>query len=195
MALNRLGRGQIGNAFSRIAGLDDLNGIPDIAPEVMPTISLFDRPEFWMLQGGKLGTCVFNFAAGGAGTTGFGVLHNASDSGALAIIDKIIIRTATAIEWASVPDNAVTAAVNVFHRDSRWSPGNLALGLSLKGDGGTTGGGGLNPHGSATGPIVVEGAWILIPSYRFVLTPPQNTAWYVTVEWRERPMTPTETSP
>jgi hypothetical protein len=76
--LNGLGRGAIGNAFARLHGMGNLNAVPTLAPEILPTSDIWLRPEFWALQGGALGTALYSAAAGGAGTQQWLEVHNSS---------------------------------------------------------------------------------------------------------------------
>lgn len=88
MDLNRLGRGVYGNAFARLFGLDDTNAVPTLAPEILPTTSLWERDEFWALVGGKLAAKAGQIGAV-VGQYSAAYLINRADSGQLMIVDAI----------------------------------------------------------------------------------------------------------
>lgn len=121
MDLNRLGRGQFGNAFARIFGVDDLDGVGSLAPEIMPTSSLWERPEFWALIGGNL--CqVGATLLGGAGFNATVQIENPANSGVLAIAELISSGAPQPMEiGVELTSNLTVLAqgLGASHRDSR----------------------------------------------------------------------------
>lgn len=133
MDLNRLGRGQLGHAFARIFGVDDLAAVATLAPEIMPVCSLSERVEFWALTGGKLGYSGGLVGAGGAGTNVTFQLTNPLNSGALLIIEAANMGSGYFEASVEAIGNVTVLPTTLGgrHRDTRLTTGATAtLGLA-----------------------------------------------------------------
>src|SRR5882672_3492940 len=53
--------------LTALFGLQEQEGVPTVAPELMPGVDIFGRPEFWALHAGTLLWGQILVGAGGAG--------------------------------------------------------------------------------------------------------------------------------
>lgn len=198
MDLNRLGRGQIGNAYARLHGIEDLNSVPTLAPEILPVTSIWERDEFWALLGGKLVTAKYVHSAPGAGNVACAQLANPpGDQKQIVLLERILIASAVLMEWyIGAGISVISTLVDDNLRDQRMNAG---LGVGGVGSGmavarvgfvaafSTTG-------GAMLGPCILPMSVILPPASEIVFRGPDNGAINVTLEWRERPCTEQELS-
>lgn len=75
-------------------GLEEQEGVPTIAPELMPVSDIHMRPEQWGLHGGTLLIANVNIIAGGAGNRSQAAVE--PGVGELVIVERIILQGATA---------------------------------------------------------------------------------------------------
>lgn len=193
MELNRIGHGRLADSFGKLYGVSELGAVPTIAPELMPVCSIWERPEFWALLGGRLVSGRFVQPAGGAGNVGFGEIVNAvqGEKHVLCIIDRLLIGSAILIEWAaSLGISSGGTPVVQTLRDQRFSESGVGSGSMTA----TTGivVDFVLSGGAMLGPAVIPLDIILPPGARFTLKGPVNVAMGVTVEWRERSCTEEE---
>lgn len=184
--LNRIAGVQYGNAFARLYGLEDINAIGEVAPEVMPTTSIWERPEFWALTGGKLGAMRVTAAAPGAGNANYVTWENPSGSSLIVIIDQLVIATAILVKWgmrAAIPGNSTP-----HNRDTRQRVGTSTNTLGAKSASivFAVGAGIAGVWGAMTGPAVIPINGILKPGDAFIIEGPDNVAVDVSVNLRER---------
>lgn len=182
---NQMGRGILGNAFARIFRLDDINAVSSVAPEVMPTISLWERPEFWALAGGSL--CVCRVArVGVASEFQKAILLNPANSGVLTMIERIVTFSGSTIYFGLVPGNPGYVQSSVWHRDTRriWAfQAGSGIATQLHGVSGAT-------SGIADGSISHEGEvkldYILSPGWALHFEGSSETDLFFTLFFRER---------
>jgi len=187
---NRIGRPQLGNAFARVFGLDDINTIGSVAPEVMPVLSLAERPEYWQLLGGRL-MSVYAEVGALAGAQGCVALVNPTNSGILVIVEDAL--TDASCTWgANSGDPAIAAAAAGFNRDLRNASGGGSAGIrgaAVR----------VETDAEAVPPLVSMGYVPLVtltpidlivpPGFYFMLTViAQNSALRSQIRWRERPV-------
>lgn len=193
MDLNRLGRGALGNAYARLFGVEDPNSVPTLAPEILPTTSIWERVEFWALFGGKLGMCYTQRNAGGVGVIGSMHGTNPTGSGIIAVIERVILATAgvhtMGVERVGVLPPLAGTATQV-HRDLRMAPANIANGFGVRwthADAATAA-----PHCPLPGLQNHLVEVVLPPGFTFQISGPGNTLVDFGVLWRERPATKQE---
>lgn len=193
--INQIGSGAFGNFFARLLNVDGQMPVRELAPEVMPVTSPWERPEFWALLGGRLGHGHSAAAAGGAGVASFFYAFVPTGSSQIAVIERIILGSAVVYTWGLTPANAGFNTVIGAHRDTRniFNPAAVGngLGVSLR-EGSAVGGIISAPHGSILGPAVVPIDQILTAGWAFGVDGPDNTAINVTIQWRERNTVDTE---
>lgn len=199
MDLNKIGRPLFGSVFARIFGVDELNAVSTLAPEVLPVTSPWERPEFWALLGGSLGTARLNQSAVAANFSSAGIV-NPNGSGVLVIVERVlrILPVAGAfVDYGTLrSQQALTSIVSSFdHRDLRRASATVAAGLGARPVIGAHVGAAYN----ITGAIPVEAAgWtpldvILAPGQSWgCTTRAMNTELEIAVQWRERPVMPDE---
>lgn len=200
MDLNRLGRGVWGNAFSRLFELDELNSVGTLAPEIMPVVSLAERPEYWVLHGGRRGIGGHNVTPVG-GNLSTVRLSNAAASQTLGIVDSTFISLVgaggCAMQLQSIGDLQASTTRAKSHTDPRpmipvSGSANLGGGLELVVSGGDLFNAFAGGHGTyqiMTAPHVCEVPWIIPPGFALAvigLVIAQNLG--VTFSWRERPV-------
>lgn len=180
-----MGRGILGNAIARIFRLDDINAISSVAPEVMPTVSLWERPEFWALAAGSL--CVARCESIGGAVFQKAILLNPAGSGVLTIVERIHCPTGSSIYYGlrSGGLGGYTQS-SVWHRDTRriWG-GQLGSGISTQFatiEGVTS--------GIADGMIAAEGEfnldYVLSPGWGLHFQGLSETDLFFTLLFRER---------
>ncbi|HMG17135.1 MAG TPA: hypothetical protein VK573_00315 [Gemmatimonadales bacterium] len=186
MDLNRLGKGVYGNAVARVFELDDINAVPTLAPEIMPVHDLWSRPEFWALHGGNLVGGRAALAANGAGTNGQVAIFNPLTSGAIGLLEQIILGTAQLYTWGLIVGGGALAGVSKQSRDVRRQRTDSSAGMQLEflaGNGAPI----TNAiFGALTGPEVVPIDVVIPPGFGVCVTGPVNTAADITLNWRER---------
>lgn len=194
MELNRLGRGSFGNAFTKLYDLDDLNAVSTLAPEILPVIDLWARPEFWALCGGRLGYFSLTQAAGGAGVTIRSSLDNLRD-GLLAVVESIRINNAsTYLVALDITSGLFRGFSNQppKHRDGRMVPGgsiNVGLGIQPT----VLAGPSLAPAGlRLVGPGTFDIPFVLVNGKHLYIEGGDNQAVDWSVTWRERQASETE---
>lgn len=188
MDVNRIGRGILGNALARLHGLDELNAVGSLAPEIMPTVSIWERPEFWALVGGSLGVCRVFMIGGTGGSYQKARLYNPPKSGVLVIVEELIPSTGSRIHYGlQQSDLGNYVASNVFHRDSRrvWA-GNVNTGLAAQlGILGSVSSSGVI-HGENAGEQPLTLNYILAPGWSIHLQGDAEADLAFTLHWRER---------
>lgn len=187
MDLNKIGRGILGNALARLYKLDDMNAVGTMAPEIMPVVSIWERPEFWALVGGSFGVARVAMT-GGVGTTQKSRLVNPAGSGSLVIVELLTPNTASTIYYGLQQASVGTYVLSsVAHRDSRrvWA-GATQTGLAAKLEILSTGG----TSGIADGKCVSEELYplnyILSPGWALHVQASDETDLDYTILWRER---------
>lgn len=188
MDLNKIGRGVLGNAFARLYGLDDTNAVGTLAPEIMPVVSIWERPEFWALVGGSLGVARRAIVAGGAGVFQKALLLNPPGSGILLIVERVWNNTTETEMHFGLRSGplGLYSLSDVFHRDTRriWGVAtNTGLGAQW---GLHTGASEGVIHGSVVGHGEGLLEYVLSPGWGIVFQSPSNGALDMTVFFRER---------
>lgn len=185
-----MGRGILGNAIARIFRLDDINAISSVAPEVMPTVSLWERPEFWALAGGSFGVCRVA-RVGVASETQKALLLNPASSGVLTIVERILPDSGSTIYFgmappSALPDVGTYIQSSVAHRDSRrvWEFAPLSgLATQLHYASGVTSG---IAQGSLSVEAEIELGYILSPGWGLHFQGNAETDLGFTLFFRER---------
>jgi hypothetical protein len=192
MPENRIGQGNLGNAFARLYQLDDLNAIPGVAPEILPVSSIWERPELWALTGGTLGAIRSQAAAPGAGQARYLGLWNPATSGSLLVVEQLIIATAILIIWGTRLAGSVGTPIG--HRDTRKRipPGFFGMAAGAEVNFGATGTILSATLGAMTGPAIVPLDYVIQPGDGFAVQAPDNTAIDVTLHARCRAAADTE---
>lgn len=192
MPENRIGQGNMGNAFSRLYGLDDLNAIPGVAPEILPVSSIWERPELWALTGGTLGSIRTQAAAPGAGQSRYMALYNPATSGSILIVEQLHIATAILVIWGTRVAGAITTPLG--HRDTRMRVGAGFFGMAAGADVGFAATGTIISAtlGAMTGINSVDLDFVIQPGDGFVIAAPDNTAIDCTLTCRLRAAAPAE---
>lgn len=192
MPENRIGQGNLGNAFSRLYGLDDLNAIPGVAPEILPVSSIWERPELWALTGGTLGSIRSTAIAPGAGQQRYLALYNPATSGSLLIVEQLHIATAILIIWGTRAADAPSTPIG--HRDTRMRVGAGFFGMAAGATSsfGATGTLISATLGAMTGINSVDLDFVIQPGDGFVAAAPDNTAIDITLTCRCRAAAPAE---
>lgn len=200
--INRIAKGNLGQVFSRIFGLEEQNAVPTVAPELMPTTSPWERPEFWALTGGNLCVGTVSSAGGGAGTRNLVQLTNPANSGMILITDEI--RWGDNLSWVYLGMNTISGlnvlanAADSYHRDARRAPNNTVIrGIA----------GRITSESRATGGMIVpqqyiatvttnqfvKEPWVIPPGWAIqVAQGTDNQAFTVDFLWREKPITDSE---
>lgn len=200
MQLNRIAAAGLGQVMSRIFGLPDQNAIANVAPEIMPTTSPWERDEFWVLTGGNLCWTTTNIiSAGGAATRVIAQLRNPTNSGMLLILERFdwLTTSGVLIGMNTISGlNTPGTAGDVVHRDARRAPGNNVLrgiAAQLLFQAITTAGlvtpthHRLGPTGSYDRALVIPPAWAFQIS---CIT--DNEAATFDFTWREKPLASAE---
>ena len=190
-------RGSIGNAYSRLFGVDDPNAVAELAPEVLPTTSIWERPEFWGLLGGRLGSCIFAAAAGGAGTFQRGQIESGMSvpsASELLIVERVRLNNASTYSLGvSSVRQAGYIDSSSFNRDTRSFPaGNAAVAVGARFSfllGGASSG---IVHASIVGPADVDIPYVIKPGDSFHIEGGDNQAVSATIFFRIRPMSVAE---
>lgn len=187
--INDIGRPLFGNVFARIFGVDELNAVKQLAPEVLPVTSPWERPEFWAFLGGRL-CCDFSDVGAVAAQLGAVTLTNPANSGIMAIVTRVVVGVATTPVWGvNLGDGGGTELG--LSRDMRTQRAGGAAGLAA----------GVGCRLNAT--TNVSFAWIRsgvlqpgVNDLEVILSPGSmfgvggdtvNTQLRCGLEWRERP--------
>lgn len=157
-----------------------------------------DRSEYWALLGGKLCSSVFAIVAGGAGNVGTWEIANVpqGEKDQIYIVERLILSTAIRVRWSAT--SGTTAPFGspgvITLRDQRMNETGSGAGSSSA----QVSTGNLADFvlvgGAMTGPAIIPLDYILPPGGKFFCAGPPNTAFEVTVEWRERTTARTEMS-
>lgn len=196
MQLNRIGRPLFANVFARIFGVDEQDAVSTVAPEVMPTTSPWERPEFWALIGGQFGQGSTAAGAFGAGTQNRVALQNPANSGVLIIVEAVRLNNASEYTLQLVQGGSLGfgfTSVGASHRDSRRRGSTLFDGIA--GQVGALNGGAplaMTAPSRWTGPVTIEIPFIIEPNFHLHIQGGDNQATDVSVLWRERAAQPDE---
>lgn len=117
--------------FAALFNLQEQEGVPTCAPEIIPVSDLWARPELWALHGGSLLGCEIEVAAGGAGNTSQMAIE--PGIGELVIVEDVVWSNNTGVTFTGLASLSVTPLTtstgNMFSRDMRRNatPGGNAI--------------------------------------------------------------------
>lgn len=197
MDLNRLGRGSVGNAYARLHGVDDPNSVSTLAPEILPTVSIWERPEMWALLGGRLAGIRFSAVAPGAGNANGVLVNNRAGSNMLLIMTHAFLDDTN--EWKAAIigfDTGVMTLGVPRSRDNRSGADSAqGLGASVRIGSRPTDTLVGSPSLVYTGRAIVELEYVIPPGFAFAIQTQDNVASDIALWWRERPAAPQELDP
>lgn len=198
--------GEYSKGLTALFNLQEQEGVPTVAPEIVPTLDLFGRPELWALHGGSLiiGRSGV-IGAGGAGTNAQVQIEPAQ--GELVIIEDVwlVHGVAASIAFAVSVNSLAASTANLVARDSRrvintGGIGSYATAMHLRGDVAVAGTASTimdfntTVAGPSIGPIPLD--LVLISPWKFrVYNTTQNAAFGgLNIRMRIRQATPRELS-
>ena len=199
MQLNKIGRPLFSNVFARVFGVDELDAVSTLAPEVMPTTSPWERPEFWALLGGSLcgGRASMAAVVGQNSAVGIG---NPAGSGVLTILERVILRSAVACTFGvrGFDEGIFNVLVAPIHRDTRRAsssggPFNAGIGTRIRQGSNAGDMVGGNVLFVATGPLDIPLEMVLAEATMLAISPGTlNVAVEAAFIFRERAAMPDE---
>ena len=204
--INELQVGRFNAILKKLLGIKADAPAPVIGAEVIPAIILEnDRPEFYILGGGKLGIGG-QFVNGGVGVRPIFALQNPVSSGVLIVVEQVVVTSdgtgSSAIPAITDSVGALTNTNLAIHRDVR-SRVNAGLNLGITGQLFSGSAAAVPGTGSVIGfwNIIAPGFSnvqmnvVLAPGFVFHVSGTVNTNLGVTIWWRERIIEDSEVRP
>lgn len=125
-------------------GLQEQEGVPTVAPELVPVSDIHARPEQWALHGGTLLMGTIQVAAGGAGNTSQCAIE--PGAGEVVIVERLVYQPlASSLQVALFSSSTplTTSTGNLVARDARrivTAGGGAASGTRIRTENGVFGG-------------------------------------------------------